>query len=72
MLDNTTTPIWTKSPSVPATRTALSIRMQEPGDNINAIAKAKGVKPHDLTALVLDRPRHGKLILPGSALPAPR
>ena len=34
----------------------------EPGDNINAIAKAKGVKPHHITALVMDRPRHEKLI----------
>ena len=34
----------------------------EPGDNINAIAKAKGVRPHDITALVMDRPRHEQLI----------
>jgi fructose-1,6-bisphosphatase II / sedoheptulose-1,7-bisphosphatase len=34
----------------------------EPGDNINALAKAKNVKPHDITALVMDRPRHEKLI----------
>jgi fructose-1,6-bisphosphatase II / sedoheptulose-1,7-bisphosphatase len=31
-------------------------------DNINALAKAKGVKPQDITALVLDRPRHADLI----------
>ncbi|MBI3435589.1 MAG: class II fructose-bisphosphatase [Proteobacteria bacterium] len=33
-----------------------------PGDNINALAKAKGVRPADITALVLDRPRHADLI----------
>lgn len=31
-------------------------------DNIHALAKAKGVKPSELTALVLDRPRHTQLI----------
>jgi fructose-1,6-bisphosphatase II / sedoheptulose-1,7-bisphosphatase len=34
----------------------------EPGDNINAVAKAKGVRPQDITALVMDRPRHEALI----------
>ena len=34
----------------------------EPGDNINAIAKAKGMKPSEVTALVMDRPRHEALI----------
>ncbi|HVV28298.1 MAG TPA: class II fructose-bisphosphatase [Rhizomicrobium sp.] len=34
----------------------------EPGDNINALAKAKGVKPDHITALVMDRPRHETLI----------
>ncbi len=34
----------------------------EPGDNINALAKAKGVKPQDVTACIMDRPRHGDLI----------
>ncbi len=34
----------------------------EPGDNINAVAKAKGVKATDITALVMDRPRHEALI----------
>src|SRR5712675_2436332 len=34
----------------------------EPGDNINAMAKAKGVTPKDITALVMDRPRHEALI----------
>ena len=33
-----------------------------PEDNIHALAKAKGVKPNQLTALVLDRPRHTDLI----------
>src|SRR5918998_2646448 len=31
-------------------------------DNIHALAKAKGVKPHEINALVLDRPRHAELI----------
>jgi fructose-1,6-bisphosphatase II / sedoheptulose-1,7-bisphosphatase len=34
----------------------------EPGDNINAMAKAKGVRPSEVTALVMDRPRHEALI----------
>ena len=34
----------------------------EPGDNINAIAQAKGLKPSEVTALVMDRPRHEALI----------
>jgi fructose-1,6-bisphosphatase II / sedoheptulose-1,7-bisphosphatase len=33
-----------------------------PGDNIIALADAKGVKPRDITALVLDRPRHAHII----------
>jgi fructose-1,6-bisphosphatase II / sedoheptulose-1,7-bisphosphatase len=33
-----------------------------PGDNIVALAEAKGVKPRDITALVLDRPRHAHII----------
>jgi fructose-1,6-bisphosphatase II / sedoheptulose-1,7-bisphosphatase len=32
------------------------------GDNIAALARAKGVKPAAITALVLDRPRHADLI----------
>ena len=31
-------------------------------DNLHALAKAKGVKPSQLTALILDRPRHAPLI----------
>src|ERR1700759_1239019 len=34
----------------------------EPGDNINAMAKAKGVTAQDITALGMDRPRHEQLI----------
>jgi fructose-1,6-bisphosphatase II / sedoheptulose-1,7-bisphosphatase len=33
-----------------------------PGENIVALAKAKGVRPEEITALVLDRPRHADLI----------
>jgi fructose-1,6-bisphosphatase II / sedoheptulose-1,7-bisphosphatase len=31
-------------------------------DNVKALAKAKGVKPKDITVCVLDRARHGKII----------
>lgn len=33
-----------------------------PADNINALAKAKGVPVAEITACILDRPRHAKLI----------
>jgi fructose-1,6-bisphosphatase II / sedoheptulose-1,7-bisphosphatase len=33
-----------------------------PEENIRALAKAKGVKPENITALILDRPRHADLI----------
>src|SRR5919197_293725 len=33
-----------------------------PGENILALAKAKGVKPEEITALILDRPRHADMI----------
>jgi fructose-1,6-bisphosphatase II / sedoheptulose-1,7-bisphosphatase len=33
-----------------------------PGENILNLAKAKGVKPENITALLLDRPRHADLI----------
>jgi fructose-1,6-bisphosphatase II / sedoheptulose-1,7-bisphosphatase len=32
------------------------------GQNIVALAKAKGVKPEEITALILDRPRHADMI----------
>ncbi|GAB4065728.1 class II fructose-bisphosphatase [Ancylobacter sonchi] len=31
-------------------------------DNIHSLAKAKGVKPHEITTLILDRPRHAAII----------
>jgi fructose-1,6-bisphosphatase II / sedoheptulose-1,7-bisphosphatase len=34
----------------------------EPGDNINALAKAKGVLPRALKVCIMDRPRHEELI----------
>jgi len=34
----------------------------DPAENILALAKAKGVPPHEITALVLDRPRHAQII----------
>ena len=33
-----------------------------PEENIHALAKAKGVKPGDITVLILDRPRHADII----------
>jgi fructose-1,6-bisphosphatase II / sedoheptulose-1,7-bisphosphatase len=33
-----------------------------PGENIKRLAKAKGVSPGDITACILDRPRHAELI----------
>lgn len=35
---------------------------KSPGDNVRALAEAKGVKPSEIIACVLDRPRHEKLI----------
>jgi len=34
----------------------------DPGENIRNLAKAKGVKPREITACIMDRPRHEKLI----------
>jgi fructose-1,6-bisphosphatase II / sedoheptulose-1,7-bisphosphatase len=36
--------------------------MRHPEDNIHALAKAKGVPVTEITACILDRPRHGALI----------
>ena len=33
-----------------------------PAENLRALAEAKGVQPDDITACVLDRPRHGTLV----------
>jgi fructose-1,6-bisphosphatase II / sedoheptulose-1,7-bisphosphatase len=33
-----------------------------PADNLNALAKAKGVRVSEITACILDRPRHAELI----------
>ena len=33
-----------------------------PEENIRNLAKAKGVAPHEITALIMDRPRHADLI----------
>ncbi|MCK9912519.1 fructose-bisphosphatase class II, partial [Microbacteriaceae bacterium K1510] len=33
-----------------------------PGDNIKALAAAKGVPVSEITACILDRPRHAELI----------
>ncbi len=34
----------------------------DPADNIRAVAEAKGVDPKDVTACILDRPRHEEMI----------
>lgn len=40
-----------------------TIDLDAPADeNIISLAKAKGVKPHEITAILLDRPRHAKII----------
>ncbi len=35
---------------------------RSPRDNLEALARAKGVKVHEITACILDRPRHARLI----------
>ena len=35
---------------------------KSPADNVKALAKAKGVKPQDITVCVLDRSRHSNII----------
>jgi fructose-1,6-bisphosphatase II / sedoheptulose-1,7-bisphosphatase len=35
---------------------------RSPADNVRALAEAKGVPPHEITVLLLDRPRHEKII----------
>ncbi|MEO6199028.1 MAG: class II fructose-bisphosphatase [Sphingomicrobium sp.] len=35
---------------------------RSPADNVRALAKAKGVKPGEIIACVLDRPRHAEII----------
>jgi fructose-1,6-bisphosphatase II / sedoheptulose-1,7-bisphosphatase len=35
---------------------------KSPGDNVKALAKAKGVDPSEITVCVLDRPRHAEII----------
>jgi len=35
---------------------------KSPSDNVRAVAKAKGVEPHEIIVCVLDRPRHADLI----------
>jgi fructose-1,6-bisphosphatase II / sedoheptulose-1,7-bisphosphatase len=34
----------------------------DPGDNVRSLAKAKGVPASEITALILDRPRHARII----------
>ncbi|UAK23518.1 class II fructose-bisphosphatase [Sphingomonas nostoxanthinifaciens] len=46
----------------PGYETGLVSLDRTPTENIIALAKAKGVPPHEIMALVLDRPRHEKMI----------
>ena len=56
------TSIWTRSRSDPAIREGV-VDLDAPADeNVRALAKAKGVKPDAITAMVLDRPRHADII----------
>ncbi len=41
---------------------ASSISMRSADENIISLAKAKGVKPSEITAILLDRPRHAEAI----------
>jgi fructose-1,6-bisphosphatase II / sedoheptulose-1,7-bisphosphatase len=40
---------------------AIALEMS-PGDRVQALAKAKGCKPADITVCILDRPRHAQMI----------
>jgi fructose-1,6-bisphosphatase II / sedoheptulose-1,7-bisphosphatase len=42
-----------------------------PEENIRALAAAKGVEPHEITVLILDRPRHTELLATLRALGCP-
>ena len=41
---------------------AIDIRRSRQPDNIRAVAEAKGQSVRDVTAVILDRPRHAELI----------
>ena len=56
------TATWTRSRSVPAIPRARSTLTRQPTENILSLAKAKGVKPSEITAILLDRPRHADII----------
>ena len=56
------TATWTRSRSARAIRRA-PIDLDAPAEeNILKLAKAKGVKPSEITAILLDRPRHADMI----------
>jgi len=46
----------------PGYKRGLVSLQRTPTENVHALAKAKGVDPHEIIACVLDRPRHDKLI----------
>lgn len=45
----------------PAGKGVVSLELS-PGENVRELAKAKGCDPQELTAVVLDRPRHAELV----------
>jgi len=45
----------------PAAAGAVNIEASA-ADNVGAVARAKGCSPHDVTVVILDRPRHAELI----------
>jgi hypothetical protein len=53
---------WTRSRSVPAIPKGVVDLDAPAGENILNLAKAKGVKPEAITAMILDRPRHADMI----------
>ena len=55
------TATWTRSRSGRAIRRARSISTRRPTRTSCTLAKAKGVKPSEITAILLDRPRHAEI-----------
>ena len=56
------TSTWRRSPSARAIRTGVVDLDRSPEENLQALADAKGVPVAEITACILDRPRHAQLI----------
>ena len=52
---------WTRWPSVPSAAGAIDIT-KSPTENLKSVAKALKKSMRDMTAVILDRPRHNELI----------